>query len=210
MSNATPRGSSGRNIIRNVPRAKKVPGWGARFVLVLERLRFSQAEVARRVGYSASQVGDWIANDTMPGAATLNTLLKSALVWDRDRALAWLSDGEGRKPGWLDTTLDPTTPPSGWAPPSDESPRENENVIAFPTAALDAYREALSELERDRKVGELRGPGAIRAWTALDRGRKSLPGLDSNQEKETQNFGIRRGGVTRGNNSTVQRLKVVG
>lgn len=160
MNHTSPTPSSDKKKPERVPRAKKVLGWGSRFARILKRLDLSNAEVARRVGYSASQVGEWMSTDTMPSAATLRALLKTAATWDLDRALSWLADGEGRAPRWLeDVTLDPKMPPPEI--PGNGPPRPS---VAMPQAALGAAR-ALEAHEAARVALET-APSVLPVWKA--------------------------------------------
>jgi len=171
----------------------------------------SRAEFARAFDVTPPSYTNWVDEDASTGAYTLVSGLRQLGVWDLDRTLAWLADGQGREPAWLeDPSLDPFTAPSPKAGSEIAWPRDQRVILAhaalgtgialcrhgLPTPAASYFSEARDHLRGVVMSGKATPP-VFRALASLEEGleaaesaqlvpdhrKQPLPRLDSNQDE---------------------------
>lgn len=170
-----------------MPRNESMEGWGQRVKRVRLRLKLSIAAWAAACGVTPGSANVWETRDSGTSASTIKRGLRSESVWDLDRTLSWLADGEGREPRWLeDESLDPRQAPEEEPAPDGHPPRPG---LAMPQALIEKVREAHAGAEELRVAGELRSAPAIKTWTALDGAIRLLPPLEEGGSRPARRWG---------------------
>src|SRR5689334_15309065 len=130
-----------------------MPGWGRFLEQIRERLEMDEATFYAHFKAKRTTYLGWF-NGSSTSLGRVFEGLDSLGLWDIPVTLAWIaSDGKRPAPRWLAKSgPDPRTPPSGSDVPESDEGEGLAPIVAFPTAALDAYREALSELDELQRV----------------------------------------------------------